>query len=253
MDVTQRYVAKVEYIGTNYFGWQSQSHSEPTIQTTIQKALSQLANHPVTIFCSGRTDKGVHAKGQIIHFDSSSKRSIDNWLSGGNRLLPDDISLQTVQCVDADFHARYHAYERCYEYLILNQPQPSALYAKRAYYMPHCLHLEAMQQAANYLIGKHDFNAFKASGCQAKSTVKTMKEIAITKQDSLVSIHFRADAYLYHMVRNICACLLAVGRQRHTPQWLQYILQGKDRTLAPAMLPAHGLYLSSVHYPSIIT
>lgn len=249
MKQVQRYLAKVEYVGSHYFGWQRQAHCEPTIQTTLEKALSQLANHPITVFCSGRTDKGVHAKGQMIHFQSPAKRSQDNWLRGTNRLLPDDICLQSIDYVDQNFHARYSAYERCYEYLILNQQPPSALYAQKAYHVPHALDINAMQEASHHLIGIHDFSAFRASGCQAKSPVKTLRNIRIDSTPPWISIHFTADAYLYHMIRNICACLVAIGKKKHPPLWLKDIRQGKDRSLAPAMLPAHGLYLSSVHYP----
>jgi tRNA pseudouridine38-40 synthase len=246
-----RYCAKLEYLGTNYFGWQRQPHSEPTIQTIVQNALSQVAHHPVSVICSGRTDRGVHAKGQIIHFDSSAERTIKNWVDGVNSLLPDDISVQFVHLVDKDFHARYSACERTYQYVILNQLQPSALFANRACHISQPLDIEVMKQASQCLIGTYDFSAFRASGCQAKSPIKTMKNIVIECQENIITFDFKANAYLYHMIRNICGALVAIGQHKHPPEWLSMILQNKNRCLAPPMLPACGLYLTQINYPDI--
>ena len=243
-----RWAACVEYDGSAYHGWQAQD-DVVSVQTTVEAALAKIANHPVRVVCCGRTDTGVHATGQVIHFDSDAPRRAHEWVFGANRFMPDDVSLRWAQQVTDDFHARFGAQIRDYRYLILNHPARSALYARRAACYRYPLDVDAMAQAAGWLIGEHDFSAFRAAGCQAKSPIRTMHFAKVTRLGDFVAIDVRANAFLQHMVRNITGSLLAVGRGERPPEWIAELLTGQDRRRAGAAAPAHGLYFLGPGYP----
>ena len=243
-----RWAICVEYDGGAYHGWQAQK-DVVSVQTTVEHALSQVADHPIQIVCCGRTDTGVHASGQIAHFDSDSVRPDHAWVFGANRFLPDDVSLRWAKSVPEDFHARFAAVTRDYRYIILNHPARSALYARRATHYRHPLDVTAMDVAGKSLQGEHDFSAFRAAGCQAKSPVRLMHYVQVVRHGDFIVIDVRANAFLQHMVRNITGSLLAIGRGEHPSGWIAELLQGRDRRLAGAAAPAHGLYFLGPSYP----
>lgn len=244
-----RWAICVEYDGGAYHGWQAQDDVR-TVQVTVEEALGKVADHPLRISCCGRTDTGVHATGQVAHFDSPAERTAHAWVFGANRFLPPDISLRWAQSVAPEFHARFDAQTRDYRYLILNHPARSALFANRATACRHPLDADAMAQAGKLLVGEHDFSAFRAAGCQAKSPVRTMYFLHVERHGDFVAINVRANAFLQHMVRNITGSLLAIGRGERPPEWMAELLAGKDRRLAGAAAPAHGLYFIGPSYPA---
>ncbi len=243
-----RYALCVEYDGTSYCGWQKLSHA-PSVQQQVEKALSKIANHPVEVICAGRTDSGVHGVGQIIHFDSDAVRDDKAWLLGGNTNLPFNIGFQWIKAVPDDFHARFSALDRRYRYIILNKKiRPSLLHQRVAWFRP-LLDENKMQQAATYLIGELDFSSFRASGCQAKHARREIKEITVSRAGDYIYIDICANAFLYHMVRNIVGSLFDVGMGLRSPEWFAELLELKDRTQAGVTAPACGLYFVSVGYP----
>lgn len=244
-----RWAICVEYDGGAYHGWQAQDDVR-TVQVTVEQALSKVANHPVRVACCGRTDTGVHATGQVAHFDSLAERPAHAWVFGANRFLPADISLRWAQAVPAEFHARFAAQSRDYRYLILNHPARSALFANRATVCRHPLDVRAMAKAGELLVGEHDFSAFRAAGCQAKSPVRTLHYLHVERQGDFVVINVRANAFLQHMVRNLTGSLLAIGRGERPPAWMAELLIGRDRRKAGAAAPPYGLYFLGPHYPA---
>lgn len=242
-----RWAACVEYDGSAYHGWQAQN-DVCSVQVTLETALAEIANHAVRVVCCGRTDTGVHATGQVVHFDTDTARGEHEWVFGANRFLPDDISLRWAKAVPEDFHARFGAIMRDYRYLILNHPARSALYARRAANCRRALDVDAMAAAAKALEGEHDFSAFRAAGCQAKSPVRLMHHVRVTRQGDFVVLDVRANAFLQHMVRNITGSLLAVGRGEKPTQWIAELLAGRDRRRAGAAAPACGLYFIGPTY-----
>lgn len=242
----------IEYIGTAYSGWQSQHFDQlPTIQDKVEKAIAMVANHPVKIVCAGRTDTGVHAKGQVVHFDTYANRQERNWVLGINSNLPSDISVHWAQQMSDEFHARFSAIARQYQYYIYNHPFRSALYYRRATWIYLPLDIERMHQAAQYFIGEHDFSSFRAQYCQAKSPIRKIEEINIEQQDDLIILTIKANAFLHHMVRNIVGVLLPIGRHEKDPQWIQEVIAARDRKAAGITAPADGLYLNRVFYPEM--
>lgn len=238
----------VEYDGTAYCGWQRQKHS-PSVQQHLERALSSVADAPVVVTAAGRTDTGVHASGQVLHFDSNAERTAKSWVLGANSNLPDDISVRWARDVDADFNARFDAVERRYRYLILNTRSRSALFARRAWVVNDRLQPELMQQAGSGLVGEHDFSAFRAAGCQAKHPVRTIRQLRVVAVDDWIVIDVAANAFLHHMVRNIVGLLVAVGNGGTSLADSERILRGRDRTKSAAAAPAHGLFLTQVLYP----
>ena len=243
-----RFAALIEYLGSNYQGWQRQAHSPNTIQQQLEGALSQVANEAINLVCAGRTDAGVHATGQIIHFDTQAQRRAHNWIMGANHHLPQDIRIKAICPCSDDFHARFDAQLRQYDYFINIARYPSALYAGRALHLPQPLDINAMQQACQYLLGEHDFSSFRAAGCQAKSAVRQLHVASISQRQDLICCRFQANAFLYHMVRNLVGSLIVIGRQQASVAWIQRLLDVKDRSQAAATAPAHALYLSGVTY-----
>jgi tRNA pseudouridine38-40 synthase len=239
----------VEYLGTEYAGWQFQHHAV-TVQQVLEAALARVANHPVRVHCAGRTDAGVHATGQVVHFDAPNPRPVRAWTLGVNANLPDDVAVQWAREVSRDFHARFSAEARHYRYLILRRPVRSVLWHRRAVWTHRPLDLARMQQAGDALVGRHDFTSFRALACQAKSPVRTLHYLRLSEHGALIELALGADGFLHHMVRNIAGVLMAIGRGEAPVGWTAELLALRDRARGGVTAPAHGLYLSRVDYPS---
>lgn len=238
----------IEYDGTAYNGWQRQRHGIG-IQTTVEDALSTVADEPIEATCAGRTDAGVHAVAQVIHFDSNAKRTTRGWVLGINSNLPDDVNACWAKVVGEDFHARFSAESRSYRYLILNRLVRSSLYRNRAWWVHPPLDEIAMQRAADSLLGKHDFSAFRAAGCQASTPVREITGIRISRDEDWITIDMTANAFLQHMVRNIAGLLVTIGQGDEGPAWAREVLESRDRTKGGVAAPACGLTLVKVGYP----
>jgi tRNA pseudouridine38-40 synthase len=245
----QRIAAGLEYDGRAFHGWQTQSHAR-SIQAELNQAIGVVADHPVRTAAAGRTDAGVHATGQVVHFDTDANRSIRSWLLGINSNLPADISVHWVREVPGDFHARYSAVARTYRYLVRNHPVRSALNHARAFSVREPLHAEAMSEAAKSLLGEHDFSAFRGAGCQARSPVRRVLALDVQRVGDCLQIEVRANGFLYHMVRNIVGALVHVGSGKASPGWIHELLESRDRRHGAPTAPADGLYLAGVHYPA---
>ena len=239
----------VEYDGSSYNGWQKQNIGLG-IQTVVEKALSKVANHQINSICAGRTDTGVHARSQVIHFDTITERDNYGWLAGVNSNLPPDINITWVKNVNNDFHARFSASKRKYSYKILNQKTRSSLSRNYFWWVYDELDVNQMQSGAKYLIGKHDFTSFRATSCQASSPIREIFDIQIQKNDEHLCITLTANAYLQRMVRNIVGALVQIGKQEKDAKWMHDVLKGRDRKLAGIAAPAHGLTLLAVKYPN---
>ena len=239
----------VEYDGSAYNGWQKQNIGLG-IQTVVEKALSIVANHQINSICAGRTDTGVHARSQVIHFDTITERDNYGWLAGVNSNLPPDINITWVKNVNDDFHARFSASKRKYSYKILNQKTRSSLSRNYFWWVYDELDVNQMQSGAKYLIGKHDFTSFRATSCQASSPIREIFDIQIQKNDEGLRITLTANAYLQRMVRNIVGALVQIGKQEKDAKWMHDVLKGRDRKLAGIAAPAHGLTLLAVKYPN---
>lgn len=245
-----RLAACIDYDGTAYSGWQRQGHTSQTVQEKVETALSKIASAGVVVHCAGRTDSGVHATMQIVHFDTSENRTERQWVRGGNTYLPDDINIKWAKAVDSNFHARFLATSRQYHYVIDNSPQVgSALNRFRATWDYRCLNEERMQQASKCLLGEHDFTSFRAVRCQSKSPVKTVHRLEIKKQGDFIILVIEANAFMHHMVRNIVGVLTSIGAGERDVSWCQEVLQAKDRRVGGVTAPPNGLYLTGVSYP----
>lgn len=238
----------IEYDGTSYNGWQRQNNGIG-VQQRLEEALALVANEPVDVVCAGRTDTGVHASGQVVHFDTSAERSERSWLLGTNTNLPADISVSWVRQVGDDFHARFSATGRRYRYAILNRLQRSALHRHRAWWVYQPLDERVMHEAAQSLLGEHDFSAFRAAGCQAKTAMRELTAIRVTRQGDWVTLDVAANAFLMHMVRNITGTLAAIGQGEQPVSWAREVLDSRDRTAGGITAPPHGLTLVAVDYP----
>jgi tRNA pseudouridine38-40 synthase len=248
MSTKTKYAAGIEYCGSNYRGWQSQKHCS-SVQSEVEKALAFVADHSVFLTCAGRTDAGVHAVEQVVHFESSSKRDNRAWLLGSNCRLPRDIRLKWVEPINPDFHARFSAVARSYRYIILNTRTPSGLFSDRCCWEFKPLDQDAMHESAKCLIGEHDFSAFRAAGCQAKTANRNVNEIRVFRNHHMLYIDIKANAFLYHMVRNIAGSLMAVGKGEKPVTWIPEILASCNRNLAARTAPAEGLYFVKSWYP----
>ncbi len=238
----------VEYLGTRFSGWQSQTGLR-CVQSELEKALSKVADEPIAIICAGRTDAGVHAHGQVVHFETQALRDDRSWLLGANTQLPKDVSITWVKPVDNDFHARFSALSRTYHYQIYNRLARTAVNESRATWVYHPLNVNAMHSAAQTFVGEHDFTSFRTSECQANSPIRTLQAIDLVRQDEWIFCRVRANAFLHHMVRNLVGSLIMVGRGDRSESWIKEVLQGRDRTIAGPTAPPDGLYLHSVEYP----
>lgn len=245
-----RIVLGVEYDGSAFCGWQSQPQA-CAVQDALDKALSEVAGESIVSVCAGRTDAGVHALGQVVHFDTLSERPLSAWTRGTNALLPQTVAVTWSRQIAPEFHARFSATGRRYDYWLLNRPQRPGLLHERAGWFHQTLDVDAMRRAARCLIGEHDFSAFRAAECQAKTPVKVMRELQITRRGEIIRFEFAADAFLQHMVRNIVGSLVYVGCGRQRVEWLAELLRNRDRTrAAPTFSPA-GLYLAAVEYDPV--
>jgi len=238
----------IEYLGTQYHGWQRQSQVI-SIQGTLEKALSEIADQPITTTCAGRTDSGVHATSQYVHFDLTNERPLKAWLKGGNTLLPQDISVFHATEIADDFDARRSALDRTYVYLIHNHSVPSAPLAQQTTWVSQPLDTDVMHQSAQALLGEQNFSAFRSAHCQSHSVHRNMTEISVKRFDDLVVIQITANAFLHHMVRNIVGSLIDVGKGIQSQEWMAELLASEDRTQAGVTAPANGLFLSRVRYP----
>lgn len=243
-----RIAVGLEYQGSAYAGWQVQP-AAPSIQAVTERALGRIAAMPVALVCAGRTDAGVHALNQVAHFDTPALRSLRSWVLGANSELPADVTLTWARPVPPHFHARFSAEARIYRYLILNRTARSALHAQRATWIHRPLDTGAMAQAAGLLTGEHDFSAFRAAGCQARSPVRRLTHLGVVRRGDWVVIEAQANAFLHHMVRNLAGLLIRVGKQDAPPEWAREVLEGRDRTRSAPTAPAAGLYLAGVRYP----
>ncbi|WP_300316970.1 tRNA pseudouridine(38-40) synthase TruA [Accumulibacter sp.] len=244
-----RIALAVEYDGSGFRGWQTQPGGG-TVQDALQEALQQFAGVPLRVVCAGRTDAGVHAQGQVVHFDSALDRPMFAWVRGINTFLPPAVAVRWAQAVDDDFHARFSAYARRYRYLLINRVHRSGLWHGRVGWHHSPLDLAAMQNGAAQLLGERDFSAFRAAECQASSPVKTMHKADIQRLGELIVFDFEASAFLHHMVRNLVGSLLHVGKGKRPPEWIGELLAAGDRRLAAPTFAAAGLYLAAVRYPS---
>jgi len=237
----------VEYDGQPYCGWQSQPEGL-TVQDTLQSALSRIASAPVAIIAAGRTDTGVHALEQVVHFDTQVERPLTAWVRGVNALLPESIAVRWAHPVPEEFHARFSARGRSYRYLLFNCATRSAVQAGKAGWFHAPLDMAAMQAASQCLLGAHDFSAFRASQCQAKSPVKYLYQLDMHRQGEMLVFDLSADAFLHHMVRNIIGCLVYVGKGKYPPDWLARVLSSRERRLAAPTFAPDGLYLRRIGY-----
>lgn len=243
-----RFAAVLEYDGAGYCGWQRQAHCEG-IQAQVEDALSKVANQMVTVSCAGRTDTGVHAWQQVIHFDTAARRPPRSWLLGANANLPPSVRLHWVGELGARFHARFSARARVYRYLILNRPVKPGVMARGLAWYRWPLEAEIMHRAAQLLLGEQDFSAFRGAGCQSSTPMREVRAVSVFRRGDVVAVDIRANAFLLHMVRNIVGSLFVVGRRERPPEWIAQLLRGRDRTEAAATASPEGLYLAAVEYP----
>ena len=241
----------VEYFGKNFHGWQVQKSGLRTVQNVVESALSQVANHPVRVFCSGRTDSGVHAIEQVIHFETETIRTDRAWLFGGNVNLPSDVNFKWAKLASDDFHARFSAFARSYKYKIHHNPVRSSLKADYYLWEPRHLNVDDMKSAAALLLGEHDFSCFRGSLCQAKSPIKTIEYIEIKSFEDELILDIKANAFLHHMVRNIVGTLLKIGRGEKNVEWMSSVLAGKDRKKAGPTAEPQGLYFIQAFYEEL--
>jgi len=244
----RRYALGVEYDGADFHGWQQQDGLR-TVQTELQHALSQVANEPIEVVCAGRTDKGVHAYGQVVHFNTKADRPLHAWILGCNSILKSDIAVKWSKEVSDDFHARFTALKRTYRYIIGNTATPPAIMCHYQTWYIKSLDEQKMLQAAQHLLGKHDFSSFRGANCQAKTPIREVFEIKVQRQDHLIIVDIVANAFLHHMVRNIVGVLIAIGEGKRPPTWMRDVLEACDRKKGDVTAKPNGLYLMQVLYP----
>lgn len=237
----------LEYDGSQFCGWQSQAGG-CGVQDALESGLAQMAQHQVRVHAAGRTDAGVHALTQVVHFETTAMRPQNAWVRGVNAFLPAGVRVLWAQEVDAEFHARFSAERRSYQYLLQVSPVAPAVQHGKVGWYHRPLDLEAMRQAASLLLGEHDFSAFRAAECQAKSPVKILYQAEISQRGNLILFEFSANAFLHHMVRNLVGSLVYVGKGEHAPDWMSELLLHKDRSQAAPTFMPDGLYLTGVSY-----
>jgi len=239
----------IEYNCHPYLGWQKQPEGE-TVQSCLEQALSSIANDSIHVTCAGRTDSGVHALQQVVHFETTANRQFENWVRGTNSLLPPEIRIHWAKQVADHFSARFSAQARRYRYVIHNSPIRSAILHNLVCWQPRLLDVAHMAQASQYLIGEYDFSSFRAAGCQSKSAVRHIHEVTVERVGDTITVNIKANAFLYHMVRNIVGVLFTVGFGEQPPIWVEQLLAARDRKLASPTAVAGGLYLVDVEYPA---
>jgi tRNA pseudouridine38-40 synthase len=251
--LARRLALGISYRGQAYHGWQSQPDG-CTVQDRLEAALAAFVGQgtgPLATVCAGRTDAGVHALQQVVHLDAPVERDLFSWVRGCNRFLPADIAVQWCRAVDDGFHARNSARGRRYRFVVLESAVRPALEAGLCGWVFRPLDGLAMQQAAEHLLGEHDFSSFRAAGCQSLTPIKTLRSIAISRRGAYWRFDFDANAFLQHMVRNIMGCLLAVGQGRHSAPWMAEVLAARDRDAAAPTFPADGLYFVGPYYDAV--
>ncbi|MEO5573011.1 MAG: tRNA pseudouridine(38-40) synthase TruA [Gammaproteobacteria bacterium] len=239
----------VEYDGSDFCGWQIQDGVR-TVQACVEQALSKVANQPIRVITAGRTDSGVHASGQVIHFDTEVTRTAHSWVFGANANLPKQISINWAKPISDDFHARFSATARYYRYVIFNRAVRPALLQGRTSWEYRPLDAERMAAGAQHLLGTHDFSSFRAVSCQAKNPVRELRRLEVTRHAELIVIDIVANAFLQHMVRNIAGVLMTIGAGERAPDWAREVLLARDRTLGGVTAPPQGLTLAAVDYPA---
>ena len=242
-----RYAIGIEYDGSGFCGWQRQDHS-PSVQLSVEQALDKVANHPVRVVCAGRTDTGVHARCQVAHFDSDANRAPRQWVLGINSNLPDSVRVLWIRQVDESFHARFSALSRSYQYRIMNRWVRPAIGVSYFAWCRQQLDAEKMHQASQCLLGNHDFSAFRSAGCSSQHALRELTDITVRRRHDIVEVDVTANAFLYHMVRNIVGSLIEVGRGEQPVGWISEVLDKGDRKLAGVTADAQGLYFVSVRY-----
>ena len=249
-DVTSRIALGVAYDGRPWQGWQTQPHGL-TVQDALETAIASFTGQHHKTICAGRTDTGVHATAQVVHLDTLIDRPPESWVRGLNAKLPESVSVQWAQMVPDSFHARFSARARSYTYAVINSRVRQPLWVGRAGWVFQPLSVSLMQQAAQALLGEHDFSSFRSSQCQAASPVRTMTVLNIVQDGDLIRFQLQANAFLHHMVRNIVGAFLQIGQGRQPVSYMAEILMARDRTLAAPTFAPDGLYLTGVHYPDI--
>lgn len=247
-DGMQRIALGIEYNGSHFHGFQSQASGVATVQQAIEKSLSKICDEQITLVCAGRTDMGVHATNQVVHFDTLAIRPEKAWLRGANTHLKDGVSIRWAQTVSPLFHSRFSARSRTYRYIIYNVATPSALMKNLVTWDRRQLNIDAMREGSQYLLGEHNFNAFRGADCQAKNPIRRIDRIDINKVDDFIVIEVTATAFLYHMVRNIVGVLSAVAAGEKAISWVKFVLDSQDRRSGGVTAPAAGLYLVNVEY-----
>jgi tRNA pseudouridine38-40 synthase len=242
-----RFALSIEYDGAGFSGWQSQPNGN-TVQDVLEAALAAIASSPVRVVCAGRTDAGVHATAQVVHFDAPVERSPTAWVRGVNAHLPPQVAVRWAMSVPDDFHARFSARSRCYHYLLLNRPERPGLLSGKVGWCHRPLDFDAMQDGASCLIGEHDFSSFRAAECQAKSPIKTLHSFALVREGDLIRFQCHANAFLHHMVRNLVGALIYVGMRKQPVAWLTDLLIARDRRLGAPTCSPDGLYLAGIEY-----
>jgi tRNA pseudouridine38-40 synthase len=244
-----RIALALEYDGSRFLGWQTQPGGG-TVQDTLQAALSTIAGEALLVTCAGRTDQGVHARMQVVHFDTQAVRPDSAWVRGVNALLPESVAVQWACAVNEEFHARYLAVSRSYRYVLISRPTRPALAARFAGWYHAPLDVAAMRDAARHLVGEHDFSAYRSSECQARSPIRTLHALEVEDRGERIDFVLRANAFLQHMARNIIGTLVYIGSGRHAAAWAAEVLAGRDRSRAAPTFAAEGLYLEHVEYAS---
>ena len=247
--VPVRIALGIEYDGAGFNGWQTQPDGR-SVQDALERALAALTSQTVSTICAGRTDAGVHAIDQVVHFDTDIERPLTAWVRGTNRFLPSEVSVRWARVVTPEFHARFGARRRSYDYWILNDPVRSPLAHARATWVFRPLDAQAMQRAADLLVGTHDFTSFRSAECQAASPIRELHELHVRRRGRWLHLRATANAFLHHMVRNIAGSLILVGRGERTVEWLSAVLLRRDRREAGPTAPPHGLYFAGADYPA---
>ncbi len=245
-----RWVLGVEYNGAQFFGWQFQGEQR-TVQLVLEQALSRVARQPVKVHCAGRTDTGVHALEQVVHFDTEVERKDRAWVMGTNTYLPDDVRVLWVKPAVDDFHARFSAIARFYRYVIFDRPVRSALLTYQTCWSYLPLDADKMHQAGQKMLGEHDFSSFRAQSCQSVSPCRNLFFIQVYREQEKVIIDLSANAFLHHMVRNIAGVLIEIGSGRKPVEWVDDLLRVRDRKQAAVTASPAGLYLGGVYYPPV--
>lgn len=240
----------VEYDGALYKGWQAQKFDVATVQESLENAISKIANHPVSVICAGRTDAGVHATAQVVHFETDAQRPLRAWTLGVNTHLPANISVVAAHFVSDDFHARFSATSRRYRYVIYQSEFRPAVMSRGVTWTYKSLNVSAMQAACEYFKGTHDFTSFRAVGCQAHSPVRTILNFSVDQFGQYIVLDVRANAFLHHMIRNVAGVLMTIGAGEQPVEWAKDVLDAKDRAKGGVTAPPFGLYFVDAEYPA---